>query len=69
MKRFTPTHTGSRAFITDAVMTILLLIGATWVGFGFQRHGFSEANISICLLYTSSGPMRILRSAIWIGNG
>lgn len=47
MKRFTPTHTGSRAFITDAVMTILLLIGATWVGFGFQRHGFSEANIII----------------------
>lgn len=47
MKRFTPAHTGSRAFIADAIMTVLLLIGATWVGFGFQKHGFSEANIII----------------------
>lgn len=47
MRIFTPLHSRSHAFLTDAIMTILLLIGATWVGFGFQKHGFSEANIII----------------------
>lgn len=45
MKIFTPSHTNSRAFVTDILLTVLLLIGATCVGFGFQKHGFSEANI------------------------
>lgn len=47
MRIFTPLHSRSHAVLTDAIMTILLLIGATWVGFGFQKHGFSEANIII----------------------
>lgn len=47
MRIFTPLHFRSHSVLTDAVMTILLLIGATWVGFGFQKHGFSEANIII----------------------
>lgn len=47
MKRFPLPHSTSRGFLTDAIMTILLLIGATCVGFGFQKHGFSEANIII----------------------
>lgn len=47
MRIFAPLHSRSHAVLTDAIMTILLLIGATWVGFGFQKHGFSEANIII----------------------